>query len=121
VLLFICLATGCSLVPGRRAKQVQKGRAAWYCNEYHGRPTASGEIYNQNGMTAAHRTLPFDTIVVVKNLRNGKTVKVRINDRGPFTGGRIIDLSRGAARKLGMIADGVVPVRLEVIKWGNRR
>ena len=121
VLLFLCCAVGCSLAPWRTAKHVQKGKAVWYGNEYHGRPTASGEIFNQNAMTAAHRTLPLNTIVRVKNLKNGRTVKVRINDRGPFTRGRIIDLSKGAARELGMISDGVVPVRIEVIKWGDRR
>ncbi len=75
----------------------------------------SGEKYNMRKLTAAHRTLPFDTKVRVTNLRNGRTVKVRINDRGPFVGGRIIDLSRKAAKKLKMIEDGVAPVGLEIL------
>ena len=69
-------------------------------------------------MTAAHRKLPFGTIVRVKNLRNGKSAKVRITDRGPFIRGRIIDVSKEAARQLGMIQDGIVPCRIEVVKWG---
>ncbi len=102
-------------------KYTQKGQATWYGNEFHGRRTASGQVFNQNALTAAHREYPFGTIVKVKNLKNGKTVKVRINDRGPFTGGRIIDLSKGAARKIDMLRDGVVPVRIEVVKWGKGR
>ena len=120
-LLFLFCAAGCSLVPGRGPKHTEKGIAAWYGNEFHGRRTASGEIFDQWAMTAAHKRLPFNTIVLVKNLKNGRTLKVRINDRGPYTRGRIIDLSRGAARKLGMVSEGVVPVRIEVIRWGNGR
>ncbi|MEI2383660.1 septal ring lytic transglycosylase RlpA family protein [Breoghania sp. JC706] len=85
------------------------GKAAWY--EYTTR-TASGEMANPNAMTAAHRTLPFGTKVKVTNLRNGKSVTVRINDRGPYTRGRVIDLTRAAARKLGYINSGTAPVSL---------
>ncbi len=95
--------------------RVEYGLASWYGKDFHGRPTASGEIYNMYGISAAHRTLPLGTIVEVTNLRNGRTVKVVINDRGPFVAGRIIDLSYGAARRLDMVDDGVVPVRLEVL------
>ncbi|HEY9799933.1 MAG TPA: septal ring lytic transglycosylase RlpA family protein [Leptolyngbyaceae cyanobacterium] len=80
-----------------------------------GRPTATGERYNPNGLTAAHRSLPFGTRVRVTNTRNGRSVVVRINDRGPFIRGRVIDLSTGAARMLGMIGSGIAPVRIEVL------
>jgi rare lipoprotein A len=91
-----------------------QGMASWYGPGFHGNQSASGEIFNENAMTAAHRTLPFGTLVQVTNLDNGRTVTVRINDRGPFSGGRVIDLSAGAARVLGLIQSGVAPVRLEV-------
>lgn len=94
----------------------QHGLASWYGNEYHGRQSASGEIFNENALTAAHRTLPFGTVVRVYNEKNGRQVVVRINDRGPFIRGRIIDLSKAAAREIDMIVDGVVPVRLEVVR-----
>lgn len=92
--------------------------ASWYGNEFHGRRTANGEVFDQWGMTAAHKELPFNTLVKVTNEKNGRSVRVRINDRGPFVRGRIIDLSRGAASELDMVADGIVPVRVEVMKWG---
>ena len=94
----------------------QTGEASWYGNPYHGRKSASGEIYDMEKLTAAHRTLPFETWVRVRNLENDKTVDVRITDRGPFAHGRIIDLSRAAARAIGMLGPGVVRVRLEVIQ-----
>jgi rare lipoprotein A len=89
------------------------GKASWYGGRHHGGPTASGERFNKNAMTAAHRTFPFGTRVRVTNLKNGKTVVVRINDRGPYGPGRVIDLSEAAARELDMIEAGVVPVRVE--------
>lgn len=89
----------------------QCGRASWYKL---GGKTASGERNNPNAMTAAHRSLPFGTRVKVENLRNGKFVVVRINDRGPFTGGRVIDLSRAAAQQIGMLSSGTAKVRLVV-------
>ncbi|MBN2317882.1 MAG: septal ring lytic transglycosylase RlpA family protein [Acidobacteria bacterium] len=92
------------------------GKASWYGEKFHNKRTASGEKFNMRKLTAAHRTLPFNTIVRVENLKNGRKVDVRINDRGPFVEGRIIDLSRKAAEKLDMIRDGVVTVRLEVLK-----
>jgi rare lipoprotein A len=121
VLLLLLCSAGCNVLPWRWGKHTEKGIASWYGDEYQGRPTASGEIFDQERMTAGHRTLPFDTLVLVKDLRNGKTVRVRINDRGPFIRGRIIDLSKGAARQLGMIEEGLAPVRIEVLKWGRRR
>ena len=101
--------------PPARARKTQDGKATWYGGKFHGRKTASGERFNQNAFTAAHRTLPFGTRVRVTNKKNGKSVQVRINDRGPFGGRAIIDLSRAAARDLDMISDGIVPVHLEVL------
>lgn len=100
---------------------VQRGTASYYADRFAGRRTASGVRYDPNAMVAAHRTLPFGTIVRVTNLRNGRSVVVKIVDRGPFAGhDRIIDLSRRAARKLGFIAQGLAPVRLEVLKEPRR-
>ncbi len=98
----------------------QVGMASWYGAEFNGRRTASGEIYNMYNMTAAHRTLPFGTLVRVVNLNNGRSVVVKINDRGPFVKGRIIDLSYEAALRLGMIGTGTVPVRITVVGSGGR-
>ena len=95
---------------------VQEGMASWYGGSLHGGPTASGERFDKNAMTAAHRTLPMNTRVRVTSKRNGRTVVVRINDRGPYGKGRIIDLSEAAAKRLDMIDAGVVPVRIEVIR-----
>src|SRR5690554_3042395 len=95
---------------------LESGVASWYGPKFHGRLTANGEKYDMDGMTAAHRTLPFNTIVVVENLDNGKTVQVRINDRGPFAKDRIIDLSRSAAKQIEMIGPGTANVRVYLIK-----
>ena len=92
------------------------GYASWYGDPYHGRRTSNGEIYNKFEMTAAHRTLPFDSVVKVDNLDNGKQVTVRINDRGPFVNDRIIDLSYAAARSIDMIGPGTAKVQLSVLK-----
>ena len=95
----------------------QIGKAAWYGPNFHGRPTASGEVFDMYSMTAAHRELPLGTLVRVTNLRNRRSVVVRINDRGPFDPyGRIIDLSYEASRRLGMVKAGVVRVRLEPLR-----
>lgn len=98
------------------AGSVQEGGASYYAHKFHGRQTASGEIYDENDMTAAHKTLAFGTTVRVTNLSNGKDVVVRINDRGPFVKGRIIDLSYKAAGKLDMISAGVIKARVEVLR-----
>ncbi len=95
---------------------IQTGMASWYGEQFHGRRTANGEIYDMYKMTAAHQTLPFNTLLQVENLNNGKNVVVRINDRGPFKDGRILDLSYQAARRLGSDADGVAPVTLRIKK-----
>jgi rare lipoprotein A len=95
---------------------IAEGNASYYGDPYHGRRTANGETFDKNKLTAAHRTLPFDTWVRVENLTNGMSVDVRINDRGPFVGGRVIDLSEGAARRIDMIRAGIAPVRLIVVQ-----
>ena len=94
----------------------ETGVASWYGHPYHGRASASGEIYDMEKLTAAHRTMPFHTWVRVSCLENGKSVEVRINDRGPFVGDRIIDLSKAAARKIDMLGPGTAKVKVEVIR-----
>jgi peptidoglycan lytic transglycosylase len=98
---------------------VERGLASWYGVPYHGHRAADGEIFDMYQMVAAHRTLPFNSIVRVTDLRNGRQAEVRIIDRGPFVEGRIIDLSFAAARALDMVAAGVVPVRLELVAGSN--
>lgn len=93
---------------------VDEGIASFYADSFHGRQTASGETYDKRDYTAAHRTLAFDTRVKVTNLENGRSVWVRINDRGPHVEGRVVDLSRAAARKLKMSETGTTKVRLEI-------
>lgn len=93
----------------------QKGKASWYGTKFHGRRASSGETYDMYAMTAAHKTLPLPTYVEVKNLRNGRTAVVKVNDRGPFHDGRIIDLSYAAATKLGVVATGTAPVEIRAI------
>lgn len=95
--------------------QVETGTASWYGKAHNGLPTASGEIYDMNELTAAHRSLPLGTRVLVTNVKNGRSVEVRVNDRGPADHGRIIDLSYAAAVELGAVEDGTVPVRLRVL------
>lgn len=92
-----------------------RGTASWYGIPFHGRKTANGETYDMNGLTCAHKTLPFGTILFVTNLGNNKTVTVRVTDRGPFVSGRIIDLSRGAAVALDMLDTGTARVSLKVV------
>jgi len=95
------------------------GIASWYGRDFHGKKTSNGEYYNMYDMTAAHKTLPMNTMVKVTNLRNSKSVVVRINDRGPFVRTRIIDLSYAAASRLGVVGSGTAPVRLEIIGFGG--
>lgn len=120
------LLSGCGLVARRhpppieaRSGAVQTGMASWYGPGFHGNRTSSGEIYDQYDLTAAHQTLPLGTRVAVTNTQNGKEVEVRINDRGPFVKDRAIDLSYAAARTVGMIGPGTVPVRIEVLGMGG--
>ena len=96
-----------------------RGIASWYGPNFHGRRTSNGEIYNMHDFTAAHKTLPMNTMVKVTNLKNGRSTVVRINDRGPFVGDRIIDLSYAAAKKIGIVDRGTAPVELEVLGFGS--
>lgn len=93
----------------------EHGQASWYGEPFHGRRTSSGEIFDMYRLTAAHRTLPLGTRVLVTHLENGRSVEVRINDRGPFKRGRIVDLSYAAAQRLGALGAGIFPVRLRVV------
>ncbi len=93
-------------------REIERGIASWYGEGFQGRKTASGDIFDANALTAAHRTLPFGTLVRVRNPANGQEVVVRINDRGPHIGGRVIDMSRAAAARIGLLRAGVAPVVL---------
>ena len=104
------------LISSCAPKTTQTGKASFYAKKFNGRRTASGEKFRSSKRTAAHKTLPFGTKVKVTNMKNGKSVKVRINDRGPFVAGRIIDLSRKAARKIDMINQGVGTVKIQYRK-----
>lgn len=115
LLITLALLGGCAsqtLTGGYSAE----GKASYYGAQHHGKKTASGEPFDQNALTAAHRTLPFGSRVRVTNLRNDKSVVVRINDRGPFTRGRIIDLSKRAAEQVDMLREGVATVRVEQLE-----
>jgi len=131
ILLAVCLLA-CSSSPRYRSSGsgssggslyssefYQRGIASYYGEDFHGRRTASGEIYDMNGISAAHKTLPFSTLVEVKNLENGRKITVRVNDRGPFVQGRIIDLSVGAAKALDMYETGTAMVEIRVRRWGK--
>lgn len=119
------LFQGCTLVGGpsssptspveRPAAWTETGMASWYGDPFHGRQTASGETYDMNDLTGAHRTLPFGTRLRVQNLDNGRSVTIRVNDRGPFAKERILDVSRKAAQDLGMIGPGTARVRITVL------
>ncbi len=117
--LWLVGAAGCTAVrapaPPPITNGVQVGVASWYGPGFHGNRTANGEIYDQYELTAAHPSLPLGTRVMVTNLENGRAVQVRINDRGPFVDGRVIDLSYGAARVLRMIGPGTTQVRIDVL------
>lgn len=99
--------------------QIQEGKASYYADKFEGKPTASGEKYKHSKLTAAHKTLPFGTVVKVTNVSNGKHVEVTINDRGPFVEGRVIDLSRSAAEKIDLIHVGIADVKIEVVDAGD--
>ncbi len=105
-----------NLIASSGVGQVSTGQASWYGPGFFGNRTANGEVFRPGTLTAAHRTLPFGTMVRVTNLWNGRSTVVRINDRGPFHGNRVIDLAHGAARELGLTASGVADVKLEVLR-----
>jgi len=121
------LLPGCSSRPAAKGaadlagEGTERGLASWYGAEFAGLPTASGETFDPGRVSAAHRALPLGTVVDVTNEKNGRTVRVRINDRGPFVAGRIVDLSRAAAEEIGSVVDGVVPVTLTVVTLGSGR
>jgi rare lipoprotein A len=102
-----------------REGQTLTGMSSYYGRDFHGRPTASGEIYNMYALTAAHKALPFGTVLLVKNTRNAKTVQVKVNDRGPFVKDRILDLSYAAADKIDMIQSGIAPVEITILKLAS--
>jgi len=106
----------------KRAKghrKVIKGISSFYAEDFHGKLTANGEVYDMYGVTAAHKTMPLNTICRVTNLENNKSLILRINDRGPYIKGRILDCSYGAAKKLDFINQGTTKVKIEVIEWGD--
>lgn len=112
-LLLVAAGTACRTAGGR--PRAERGVASWYGPKFHGRLTANGERYDMHGLTAAHRTLPFGTVVEVVNLGNGRRVVVRINDRGPFAHGRIIDLSYAAAQVIGLVGPGTARVEVRPV------
>ncbi len=116
--LYLGIASGCktSQPTSSNLQLIETGIASWYGPNFHGKATANGEVYNMNGLTAAHRTLPFDTKVKVVNIDNSRSITVRINDRGPYAKNRIIDLSKGAAKQLDMIGPGTARVKLYASK-----
>lgn len=111
----VCLALFLSADP-LSASEAETGEASWYGPGFHGRRTANGEVFDKEAMTAAHRTLPFGTLVRVRNLDNGREAVLRINDRGPFARGRILDVSEAGARALGMVESGTARVRIEILR-----
>ena len=145
VLIFLMILSGCSNSPRYRTgpvktsgkksistpslktksnvehRKVMKGVSSFYAEDFHGKLTANGEVYDMYGLTAAHKTLPLNTIVRVTNLVNNKSLILRINDRGPYIKGRILDCSYGAAKKLDFIVQGTTDVKIEVIEWGDNK
>lgn len=121
IALSALLTAGCVSMGRRSGKDqfVERGVASWYGPGFHGKRTANGERYDMHRLTAAHPSLPFGSIVEVRNLDNGQRVRVRINDRGPFVRGRIIDLSYVAAKRIGMVATGTARVELRLIHRGG--
>lgn len=123
IFIFSMILSSCSLPVSREPYAqgyIERGIASWYGEEFHGRPTSSGEIYDMHALTAAHKLMPLGTVAKVTNLENGRSVTVKINDRGPFIDNRIIDLSYGSAGAIDMVETGLAPVEIEVLKWGER-
>ena len=105
----------------KNKKKVMIGESSFYADDFHGKITANGETYDMYGLTAAHKTLPLNTMIRVTNLSNKKSITLRVNDRGPYAKGRILDCSYGAAIKLDFINEGVAKVKIEVIEWGDNK
>jgi len=120
LLAAVALAAACTSTRPPKLEPIERGYASWYGGKFHGRRTASGEVFDTHRLTAAHRTLPFGTLVEVRNLDNARTVRVRINDRGPFVRGRVIDLSHAAAREIGMVGPGTARVELAIAAEADR-
>ncbi|MCC6545024.1 MAG: septal ring lytic transglycosylase RlpA family protein [Nitrospirae bacterium] len=122
-IFFVALTvSSCALSTRRQpyaAGYVERGIASWYGEDFHGKPTSSGEIYNMYDLTAAHKLMPLGTVAKITNLENNQSVVVKINDRGPFVEGRIIDLSYSAAKEIGMAEKGLSRVEIKVMKWGE--
>lgn len=110
-----------SLSSNFRVGQSFVGIASYYADDFHGKLTANGETFDMYGLTAAHKTLPFNTVVRVTNLENKKSILVRINDRGPFIPGRMLDLSYGAAKKLGVVTAGTAKIKIEIVELGDNQ
>lgn len=110
----------CILISCLYVQAPQTGMASYYADRFDGLPTASGEAYRKDQLTAAHRTLPFGTMIKITNLKNGKFIIARVNDRGPHVKGRIVDVSKAAAEKLGFIRQGVARVQVEVVRGENQ-
>ncbi len=117
VFLSVLIISGCATT--YREGYRESGLASWYGSDFHGKKTSNGETYDMYGRTAAHRTLPFGTLLRVTDRESGRDIEVRVNDRGPFVSGRILDLSYGAAESLGTVGRGVVPVTIEIIQMGS--
>lgn len=119
--LLAMLVSGCSMhrYDKPRVGTTQRGVASWYGEPFHGRKTASGEVYDMHGLTAAHKELPLGTVVWVKNLENGRELELRVNDRGPFVKGRVLDVSYAAAKRLGMVGPGTAKIELRVVRLGG--
>jgi rare lipoprotein A len=123
-ILSVCLASSCTFGHAKSASPKalsgkQVGIASYYSDRFHGRRTANGERYDKDGLTAVHHTLPFGTVIRVVNLENDRSIEVRVNDRGKLRRGRILDLSRRAARELGFVHSGLANVELEIVAQGD--
>ncbi len=113
--VLLLVINGCATIPPYKQGYRTSGLASWYGSDFHGKKTSNGETFDMYGLTAAHRTLPFGTLLRVTDPASGRTVNVRVNDRGPFVSGRILDLSYGAAQSLGTVGKGVTAVDIEVM------
>ena len=121
ILLLTLLLLSLSTSTYAKNKKIQIGKGSWYGKQFQGKLTANGERYNMYDFTAAHRTFPFNSMVKVTNLKNGRSVIVRVNDRGPYHGGRIIDLSYLAAKKLGYVKKGVAKLKIQLLHKKSKK